>query len=187
MINSIRRTAQSGEECLPFCLELPRIGLNFEFRSSSLVSGAPPYRLYSREHDGLFLCTSPKRVSAAHRTLVPFSAVLENEQRQLFLLVPNYGLCQSRCLGETAFSDELHVDCSPSGWRQHVTVTHFVYPVHASGLFLRTPSLASALYLVVLGLFTRQCAPPPPPPRTRVASIACACAGLSLQMLSLVL
>ena len=41
------------------------------------------------------------------------------------------------------------------GWAAHVQTRSYVFPIHPSGSFIETESLASALYLVLLRLLNR--------------------------------
>src|SRR5262245_38879411 len=67
-------------------------------------------------------------------------------------MAPNYTVNPIN-IPNCPFSTELHYQrfYPPAEVRTHV----FVYPVHMSGAFLLTPTLSSALYLVVLRLLAR--------------------------------
>ena len=70
-------------------------------------------------------------------------------------MVPNFGLART----ESTILSFLHTSHGGSkcrGLSNSVKTRYYVYPVHVSGAFLTTPSLSSALYMVLLRLLARE-------------------------------
>jgi len=136
-------------------IELPRLRLSFVAKTVDLGNGATTL-LYSRDHDGLFI--SNYRDSMIQKLLegVPHSLLLENVDHELFMLVPGAALPIRPSIVEDRFPTEIVFDRNRSNWLSNLEVRHYLYPIHKSKSFLFTPTLASALYLLLLRFLNRQ-------------------------------
>lgn len=88
---------------------------------------------------------------------IPHSLLLANDNQELHVLVANVLPVRPFILA-SPFSTELVLDRSGKKgkeWIKHVQVKYFMYPVHISMSFLFTPSLSSALYLLLLKMLHR--------------------------------
>ena len=93
---------------------------------------------------------------------IPHSIILENRNGELQLLVPSHEMRRPNVRGRP-FSDHLVFDRSSGDWIEIMgNNPTFVYPIHTSKLFLRCTTLDSALYLILLRLFSRQYVKSPP-------------------------
>ena len=130
-------------------VELPRMQLRFR---------AEPGKLWSLDHDGCFVSDRAvvhNHTLLEHLRLFECSLVLENMQREIFILLPSYGVMRPT-IRACPMSTALIFDRSHAGWRSHVKATHYKLQLHSSGAFLITPSLSAAMYLLAIRLFKRQ-------------------------------
>ena len=143
--------ARPGDVLAASLIEMPRMQLRF------VCDGA---RLVSLDHDGCFVsdrAVRPDVSSALQEQLrvLDHALVLENAQREIFILLPSYGLQRPPVLS-CPMSTALIMDRSNHGWRKIVKATHHKLQLHTSGAFLMTPSLSAALYLLAVRLFKRE-------------------------------
>ena len=141
--------ARPGEMTTVTTVELPRMQLRFE---------AEHGRLASLDHDGCFVSDAAVVTSEAlkeHLRVLDTSLVLENRQREVFILLPSYGLMRPY-IQACPMSTALVMDRSHDGWRRFVKATHHKLQLHASGSFLMTQSLSAAMYLLAVRLFKRE-------------------------------
>mmetsp|Transcript_2150 Transcript_2150/g.2909 ORF Transcript_2150/g.2909 Transcript_2150/m.2909 type:complete len:4480 (+) Transcript_2150:77-13516(+) len=82
------------------------------------------------------------------------SLLLESEGEGLQLLVPNHDLHRPKVKGEP-FSTMMVPDRANSDWQEIMSTRYYLYQVHTSLSFLRTPSLAAALYLCLCRFLAR--------------------------------
>ena len=144
-----RGDARPGEAVAASLIEMPRLALRFRAEGG---------RLWSLDHDGCFVSDRAVTQNAALREqlrVLDTSLVLENEQREIFLLVPNYGV-RRPVIKACPMSTVLVSDRSMKGWRAHVKATHYKLQLHPSGAFLLTSSLSSAMYLLAIRLLKRE-------------------------------
>ena len=106
------------------------------------------------DHDGLVISDRPPQHVLRHLRGVRRSLVLENRNGEHFFMCPNYRVMPVK-VNACPFSTEVCCDRSAENWSQHVQTRFYVYPVHPSGSFVQTETLASALYLVLLRLLNR--------------------------------
>jgi len=106
-------------------------------------------RLHSLGHDGYWL--SDMRDSQLEELLhgIPYGVVFENDNAVRQLLVPSYPLLRPRVRSLPFSTHTVRNLCE--SWLMCVQTRIFMFPVHASGEFLRISSLSSALY-VTMGL-----------------------------------
>eukprot|EP00958_Prasinococcus_capsulatus_P016955 scaffold1900_cov389-Prasinococcus_capsulatus_cf.AAC.31 len=154
-----------GEDPLSIDLvELPRLQLRFSakedapFPLETLGSMDDPktglgkqVHLYSEDYPGLFISNLRDRALLHLLSGIPRSLLLQNSEGQLFVLVAANSLPSQPEIS----SSEYAVPEATSVLFNHdaisaIEATHYVYPVHVSGAFLLTQSLASSLYLLLL-------------------------------------
>jgi hypothetical protein len=108
-----RGDARPGEAVAASLVEMPRLQLRFRAEGG---------RLWSLDHDGCFISDRAVTQNAALREqlrILDTSLVLENEQREIFLLVPNYGI-RRPVVKACPMSTVLVSDRTAQGWRHHV-------------------------------------------------------------------
>eukprot|EP00966_Prymnesium_polylepis_P210597 4876425-Prymnesium_polylepis.1 len=140
---------RSGETTAVTTVEMPRMQLRFVAEFG---------RLSSLDHDGCFVSDSAVATSEALKEqlcILDTSLVLENRQREVFILLPSYGLLRP-FIQACPMSTALIMDRSHEGWRAFVKATHHKLQLHASGSFLMTQSLSAAMYLLAVRLFKRE-------------------------------
>mmetsp|Transcript_7246 Transcript_7246/g.21392 ORF Transcript_7246/g.21392 Transcript_7246/m.21392 type:complete len:5155 (-) Transcript_7246:1654-17118(-) len=127
-------------------VELPRLRLLLEERHG---------RLYSVDHADLFICSEEYLTS--HTELAPLvsglphSLVLVNSNNEPQVLLPLDRVPRPFIMA-SPFTTELVID--RVSWRS-LTTRYLLLPVHVSLSFIRTPTLASALYLLLLRFLNR--------------------------------
>ena len=165
-------TAKGGQWVSIDLVELPRLGLRFEAKddedpiaenASKQASQRKATRLYCLDHAGLFVSSKPRSCKLIQKLLrgVPHGVVLEhNETGQLFVLLaasakPGVAV---RMGGGGFTTLDLQLDRMDDAWSENLNpeVRHYLYPIHPSRSFMFTPTLASAMYLLLLRLINRQ-------------------------------
>ena len=140
---------ESNADITEYCeiskIECTRINAQFELKRG---------KLYSLDHDGLVLSDIPSKHVMEHLNGLQRSLVLENRDGEPFIMVPNYKLTPIN-IKSAPFSTQIVTGRSSELWSNHVQTQFYVYPVHPSGSYIQTESLASALYLVVVHLLNR--------------------------------
>jgi hypothetical protein len=129
-------------------VELPRLHLTFEKRLGS----AGNVRYFCVEQSGLFL--SGYRESLGFSRLLhdlPHAVLLSNNDAEYFILLS----CTSKPLMHRTVTDPpsttLTVTKCDKIWNSKTSAesSYFLYPVHASGAFLSSCSVASSMYLLL--------------------------------------
>ena len=88
---------------------------------------------------------------------LPHSVLLEDAKGGFHVLLPAATLPMRHQQPGATFASELVLERSDQGWLQALgDVRHYLYPIHLSKAFLFTPTLASALYLLLLRFLDRQ-------------------------------
>ena len=138
--------------CSVDLIELPR--LHMSFYSKRDLDGK--VRIYSKDHFGYFISSSLKD-SMIMKILdgLPHALVLENLDGDVAVLVPATLPRRLKHAGES-FSGEIMLVRRDKQWLQNMKVRQYLYPVHLSMTFLFTPTLSSALYLLLLRFLNRQ-------------------------------
>ena len=140
-------------------IEFPRLGFRIEARkklSNNNNGGDLITRFYSIDHDDLFLTQNlnNKRILNFTQSLI-HGMILQNENQQFFLIVPNDGL-NSVSIRSCPFSTILIADKEITSWKQeNKSSSYYLYPIHPSGSFLMFSSMASALYMCMLRFLRR--------------------------------
>lgn len=153
-------------------IELPRLKLRFQPRRVALSTstGAEAEavtRLYVVDKAGWYVSDLNREldgsgaVSERHRLLaellagLPHSLILENDSRELQVLVPNHEMRRPTVRGEH-FGNELIFDRSSESWSEVMSDSpYLLFPVHTSCTFLLNKTLDAALYMIVLRFFNR--------------------------------
>jgi hypothetical protein len=141
-------------------VELPRLGLTFHSVDDKILAGKSTNvvtRLYCADHAGLFVSDSAIACQRTQKLLtgLPHCVVLERrDDAALFVLLPANAQPLVRAQqGTGGFSSlRLDLDRTNESWLDNISdgTRHYLYPIHPSRSFLFTPSLASALYLLLL-------------------------------------
>ncbi|CAM9946555.1 unnamed protein product, partial [Ectocarpus sp. 8 AP-2014] len=129
-------------------VELPRLRLRFEAKADG---PGGKVRLHSLEHAGMFISGADGAEMTKLVEGLPSSLLLENSEKDRFLLLPSATLPGRPESKGTPFSGEVVLNRCDSWWLRCVGdgARHHLYPVHVSGCLLSTPSLSAALYLLV--------------------------------------
>ena len=138
-------------------IELPRANLSFKAKRIETIGGRSEHRLYSNDHAGLYICTSTEARKIAENLLgsIAHFIVLQNEDNDLFVLIPGCALPRRLHAGGSKLSVQTILDRRNQEWIDNIgEVRCYLYPVHNSRSFLITPSLASSMYLMVLYFIT---------------------------------
>ncbi|CAK9118523.1 unnamed protein product [Durusdinium trenchii] len=135
-------------------IELPRLLLSFTVRRGADGSRG----LWSLDHAELSVplgAPSYARTQAAKLLEpMPHSLLLQTSNAQFFALLPNIKVHRPH-VDTDPFSTELVLERGNSEWWGRAKNKTFLYPVHASRSFLQTPTLASALYVMMLRWMNR--------------------------------
>ncbi len=143
--------------CTIDLVELPRVKLSFKSKRVETISGKVEHRLYSNDHDGLYISTSSDARDVAERLFgnVAHFIVLQNADNDLFVLVPGCALPRRLHQDGSHLSVQIILDRRNQEWIDNMgEIRCYLYPVHNCRAFLMTPSLASSMYLMVLFFIT---------------------------------
>ena len=128
-------------------IELPRVRLSF--------SRGADGRLYSEQHSGYYVSNERSRLTCTLLEGVQSALLLENAEGELFILCAATGKPNRPCMG--LFPSQVLLDRSNAEWLSRLSdIRHYLYPMHLSRTLLFTPTLASALFLLLLRFITRQ-------------------------------
>lgn len=138
-------------------IELPRVNLSFKAKDVESIEGKIEHRLYSNDHDGLYIATSTEAREIGERLLGSIShfIVLQNGDKDLFILLPSCALPRRLHADGSHLSVQVILDRRNKDWNNKIgEVRSYLYPIHNSRSFLVTPSLASSLYLMLMHFIT---------------------------------
>jgi len=148
----------TADKCTIDVIELPRVKLSFKAKRVETISGKVEQRMYSNDHDGLYISTSQEAREVAERLLgnaVAHFIVLQNADNDLFVLIPGCALPRRLHQDGSHLSVQIILDRRNQEWIANMgEVRCYLYPVHNCRAFLMTPSLASSMYLMVLYFIT---------------------------------
>lgn len=132
-------------------IQLPRLKLSFTAR---LNPDGQTYSIYSLDHSQL--CITNQRPALVNTLLqgVPHSLLLADSNHSISILVPSLNFVRPVITSAT-FSTELVLHRGDEAWYKKLDTRYYLYPVHVSLSFLFTPTLASALYLMLLRFCNR--------------------------------
>ena len=138
-------------------IELPRLRLTFEKRI--IGSGSDQKIIYTcLEQSGLFITGYDEHLTFGSLLQgIPRQILLRNSDQEYFVLIPAIAkpalLSSKGAIKQYVFTTSL----SNQEWINNTgESTYFVYPIHASGCFMASRSIASSLYLLVVRLMTRK-------------------------------
>ncbi|KAL1524752.1 hypothetical protein AB1Y20_019635 [Prymnesium parvum] len=139
---------------VPDLIEMPRLNLTLRAEKHG-----DEWRLYSVDHSKFYVldaaseaeAMSPARQLAA---CCPHALILRSENAEYCVVVPNVRLVRP-AISSRPFSTEVVLDRLDLRWARRASTSYFTFGVHVSGAFLTPPTLASALYLLVLRLIAR--------------------------------
>eukprot|EP01127_Copromyxa_protea_P015833 TRINITY_DN4616_c0_g1_i6.p1 TRINITY_DN4616_c0_g1~~TRINITY_DN4616_c0_g1_i6.p1 ORF type:complete len:2171 (-),score=323.68 TRINITY_DN4616_c0_g1_i6:5955-12314(-) len=135
----------SREEVEISVIELPRLRIRFVMKKDE-----EGVRFESLDHTGLYLSNEQQH---QWQRILPHSLVLENQLKERFLLVPNYPL-HPISITSCPLSSQI-TSLRTSDWFENVKTRFYLYPIHLSEVFLKTETLSSSLYLVLVSLMRR--------------------------------
>ena len=116
-------------------IELPRVNLSFKAKRIETVDGKVECRLYSNDHDGLYIATSTDSREIVEKLLGSIShfIVLQNSDNDLFVLMPGCALPRRLNTDGTALSVQVILDRRNKEWIDNMgEVRCYLYPVHNS-------------------------------------------------------
>ena len=132
-------------------VEVPRLKLKFR---TQVVNGA--LRLASLDHVGYFVSNERSALTTRLIRGVPHAVILSNADSEMQILVPNIDPIRPNING-CPFTTELVLQRGgATEWDMYCKSKYYLYQVHISLSFMFTPSLASALYLLLLRFNHRQ-------------------------------
>jgi hypothetical protein len=143
------------DPCNIDAIECPRLHLSFTAVREMTPKGNVMTRIFCDDHAGLFI--SNKRDKAVTKLMsgLPHCLLLEDREQALYLLVPVSRPERMQAASE-AFSTEIELNRGDDEWISKLAQRCYVYPIHASNGLMFTSSVASALYLLLLRLLSRQ-------------------------------
>ena len=154
---------QAHSEGVVDLIELPRLNLSFSAKPDPNAGHA--MRFFCNDHAGFFISDTAASCTLTQALLrgIPHGVLLENaSDRTLSILLPAIAKpCAKLHQGAGGFdAPELVLDRCDEAWLRNLrdprsrSLTHYLYPIHSSRSFLFTPTLASALYLILLRLIS---------------------------------
>jgi hypothetical protein len=154
---SSQKVQSAHDACSIDVIELPRVKLTFKSKRIESIDGRVEQRIYSNDHDGLYISTSTESREIAEKLLgsIAHFIVLQNADNDLFVLIPGCALPRRLHIDGSHLSVQIILDRRNQEWIDNIgEVRCYLYPVHNSKSFLVTPSLASSMYLMVLYFIT---------------------------------
>lgn len=148
----VNASASVGVSVSVDVIELPRLQLSFNVRLDPTTN---QYKLYSQDHHGYFVSNTRDAKLLKLLEGLPHAILLEHQDGDLAVLLLATRIRRLKNRNEQ-YSTELLAVRKDQKWWNKMKVRHFLYPVHLSHTFLFTPSLASAVYLLILRFLTRQ-------------------------------
>ena len=137
-------------DCGVDLIEFPRHRLSFKGRNQDGF-----LRLESVEHNGYHVSNFRTPVIETLLERLTCGILLENRHRELSLILPSSLPIRPKIQAEPLSCDIMFAR-SDEEWNVGCESGHYVYQIHLSHHFITTPTLASALYLLLLRLQTRK-------------------------------
>jgi len=147
-------TAEAAQGISIDVIELPRLQLTFE----KVVSAKGVVRYMCVEQSGTFLTGYDESLRfGALLEGLPRAVLLSNADHEYFVLMPAIAKpVMVKALGTGPVAYTMTMSLTNKQWIANTGEgTYFVYPVHSSGCFLSSRSIASSLYLLVLRMMSR--------------------------------
>jgi hypothetical protein len=135
-------------------IELPRLRLTFEKK----VSTAGIVQYVCVEQTGMFLTGYDDSLRFADMLAgLPRAVLLSNADNEYFVLLPAIAKpVLTRAVGSGPATYNMVMSMTNKAWLAKTGETaYFTYPIHSSGCFMSSRSIASSLYLLVLRLMSR--------------------------------
>jgi hypothetical protein len=135
-------------------IELPRLRLTFEKK----VSTAGIVQYVCVEQTGMFLTGYDDSLRFADLLQgLPRAVLLSNADNEYFVLLPAIAKpVLTRALGSGPATYNMVMSMTNKVWLANTgEAAYFTYPIHSSGCFMSSRSIASSLYLLVLRLMSR--------------------------------
>ena len=136
-------------------IEFTRLNMSFRSQVDTTCVDGRRRRFYSVEHSGFFVSNFRSQETDALLSGLRSALLLENDNHELLIMVPAGG---KPTWGKGPDGvEEFFLDRSDKDWIDNLSdVRHYIYPVHNSGSFLATTTLASSLYLLLLRFLAKQ-------------------------------
>lgn len=133
-------------------VELPRLHLTFEKR----LDRDGNVRYYCLEQTGLFLADNDFQAEAQDIIAgIPHAILLCNVENEKFVMLPATAKPSMIKVRGDKYSYQLSLNRMDERWLDNITIPYFIYPIHSSGGFLSSKSIASTLYLLLFRTLTR--------------------------------
>jgi hypothetical protein len=135
LVWSLSKVHTATDECSIDIIELPRVNLSFKAKQVENIDGTIEYRLYSNDHDGLYISTATESREIVETLLGSIShfIVLQNSDNDLFVLMPGCALPRRLNTDGTALSVQVLLDRRNKEWIDNMgEVRCYLYPVHNS-------------------------------------------------------
>jgi hypothetical protein len=116
-------------------IELPRVNLSFKGKKVENVYGKVEHRLYSNDHDGLYIASSTESREIVESLIgqIAHFIVLQNSDNDLFVLIPGCALPRRLNTDGTDLSVQVLLDRRNKEWIDNMgEVRCYLYPVHNS-------------------------------------------------------
>ena len=116
-------------------IELPRVNLSFKGKKVENVYGKVEHRLYSNDHDGLYIASSTEAREIVENLIgqIAHFIVLQNSDNDLFVLIPGCALPRRLNTDGTDLSVQVLLDRRNKEWIDNMgEVRCYLYPVHNS-------------------------------------------------------
>ena len=136
-------------------IELPRLRLTFEKKVSS-ITGHVQYMCV--EQTGMYLTGYDDSLRFANLLEgLPRAVLLTNADNEYFVLLPAIAKpVLTKSLGSGPATYNMVMSMTNKQWLANTgEAAYFTYPIHYSGCFMSSRSIASSLYLLVLRLMSR--------------------------------
>ena len=173
-LGSVATGLAAGALCADL-IELPRLKLSFEPRHQphhTTASAAPPLLLHCLQYEGYYISCS-ESAAAGFPKGVPNTLLLERKDGHKAVLVSACAMPRqsavgaadavtetgvpTTCMVERLFPAEIELDRANQTWLANIGPTrHYLYPVHVTEGRLHCPTLAAALYMLLLRFLARQ-------------------------------
>ncbi|CUG86246.1 Hypothetical protein, putative, partial [Bodo saltans] len=147
------KTDYNSGEGDPFTIDLiqlPRLKLSFTAR----LGPDGQYHVASLDHAQLSITNQRPALVNDLLQGVPHSLLLADSNHSISILVPSLNFVRP-AITTSPFTTELVLNRSDESWYVKLDTRYYLYPVHVSLSFLFTPTLASALYLMLLRFCNR--------------------------------
>jgi len=133
-------------------VQLPRLKLSFQAR---LGPDGATYLLYSMDHAHLHVSNERQSLVLNLMEGVPHSLLLADASNSYSVLVPSLNVIRPFIFSSPYSTELVVVRSGDRNWYTKLDTRYYLYPVHVSLSFMFTPTLASALYLLLLRFYHR--------------------------------